>query len=206
MGDIASHVGIFDPALWTSAPLTFSQIHLPRLSPLPKVKGQYLQTVCAWLGEGGVLSCVGDHSLQDFKTQNLQNYFTTPNKNLGGEGGLRKVNTCRKVPIQVYAVCPFGFQFAHFNLFAFPCLFSICDFLRIFKLHLFLTNLLFILYWLLIYSDIIACILTCRIFFIVIGLVIFFPVIYRNTLFFWSFNIRTLDQLNCESSMNIIQV
>ncbi len=133
-------------------------------SPLPKIKVQYLQTVC--LGEGGVLSCVGNHILQGFNTQNLQNCFTTPNKNLGGEGGLRQINTCRKVPIQVYAVCPFGFPFALFSFASlkFHAFFHLCfPVYSMFILLLFLTNLLFILYWLLIYSDIIACILTCRI-------------------------------------------
>ncbi len=31
-GDTVSHVGIFDPALWTVAPVTFSLVHL---SPFP---------------------------------------------------------------------------------------------------------------------------------------------------------------------------
>jgi hypothetical protein len=33
--------------------------------------------------------------------QNLQNCFTTTNINLGGEGASKKINTCRKVPLQV---------------------------------------------------------------------------------------------------------
>ncbi len=55
---------------------------------------------------------VGDHTLHELnrpyltmQIQNLQNSYTTQNKNLGGEGamggGLRQINTCRKVPLQV---------------------------------------------------------------------------------------------------------
>ncbi len=44
-------------------------------------------TVSVWLCEGGgMLSCVGD--LISDQIPNLQNFFTTPNKNLGGEGAL----------------------------------------------------------------------------------------------------------------------
>ncbi len=52
------HVGIFEPALWTTAPLTFS---------------------------------LAQH------IQNIQNCKATPNK----KEGLRQINTCRKVPLQV---------------------------------------------------------------------------------------------------------
>jgi hypothetical protein len=38
---------------------TFSLVHLPHPSPLPKVNVQYIKTVCGWEGLG-VLSCVGD--------------------------------------------------------------------------------------------------------------------------------------------------
>ncbi len=37
-GDTVSHVGIFDPALWTIIPQTFSLVHLPPPPPL-KVQG-----------------------------------------------------------------------------------------------------------------------------------------------------------------------
>ncbi len=66
--------------------------------PPPKVKVQYIQTVCGWegVGPGGaLLSCAGDHippyrSLPlcfwpDSEPTTLLHY-TTPNKNLGGEG------------------------------------------------------------------------------------------------------------------------
>jgi hypothetical protein len=62
------------------------------LGPLKglQIRAQYIQTGCSCGGgEGeGVLSCVVDHILQEFKTnsvsdqiQNLQNCYTTPNKN-----------------------------------------------------------------------------------------------------------------------------
>jgi hypothetical protein len=75
---IVSHVGIFDPALWTVAPLTFSLVHSPPPSPLPCVKVQYIQTVCGWEGVGGVESCWRPYSagvLQSVsdQIQNLQN-------------------------------------------------------------------------------------------------------------------------------------
>jgi hypothetical protein len=34
--------------------LTFSLVHLPHPSPLPKVNVQYIQTVCGWEGVGVV--------------------------------------------------------------------------------------------------------------------------------------------------------
>jgi hypothetical protein len=85
------------------APLTFSLVHLP---PPPKVKVQYVQAVCGW-EEVGELTIVGDHILQEFNTlfsdqnQNLQNCFTTPEQKPRMGGGLRQMNTCRKVPLQV---------------------------------------------------------------------------------------------------------
>jgi hypothetical protein len=73
-------------------PSTFSLVHLP--PPLPKVKVQYIlyrQCVAGGWG-GGLLSCVGDHILQEVITyhsvsgqiQDVQNCYTTPNKNRGG--------------------------------------------------------------------------------------------------------------------------
>ncbi len=55
-GDTASHIGIFDPALWTVAPLTFS--HGSTLSsppfPFPCVNkyAVYTYTACKWRGLG----------------------------------------------------------------------------------------------------------------------------------------------------------
>jgi hypothetical protein len=82
---------------------------LPRPSPLPCVKVQYIQTVCDWEEwGGGALSFVGDHILQEFNTLFLTRFRTynialppQPNKNLGGEGGLRQISTGRKVLLQV---------------------------------------------------------------------------------------------------------
>ncbi len=54
----------FRPLLWTSAPLTFSLVHL---TPPPR-------------SITGVIHCVFD------QIQDLHNCFSTPNKNLGGEG------------------------------------------------------------------------------------------------------------------------
>jgi hypothetical protein len=50
-----------------------------------------------------MLSCAGDHILQEFNTmfdkiQNLQNCYTTPNKNLGGEGGSDRLTPTAKSP------------------------------------------------------------------------------------------------------------
>jgi hypothetical protein len=54
-GDTVSHV--FDPALCTSAPLTFSMVHLPPYPPFPKSMYSTKYTDSVWLGgdeEGGV--------------------------------------------------------------------------------------------------------------------------------------------------------
>ena len=71
----------FRPLLCTSAPLTFSLVHLSPL-PLPSVN-----SYCTGRGSGcvesictGVIHCVFD------QIPNLRNCFTAPNKNLGGEG------------------------------------------------------------------------------------------------------------------------
>jgi hypothetical protein len=61
------------------------------LLPCVNMYSVYTDTVCK--GGGGVIrGFVGDHILQEFNTlyltqiQNLQNCYTTPIKNLGGEG------------------------------------------------------------------------------------------------------------------------
>jgi hypothetical protein len=77
------------PALWTILLFTSPP------SPLPKVKVQYIQTVCGWegVGGGGILSCVGDHILQEFTTlyltrfRTLQNCLTTPEQKPRRGGG-----------------------------------------------------------------------------------------------------------------------
>jgi hypothetical protein len=65
IGDTVSHVAIFDPALWTVAPLTFSLVQLSPTPPLP---------------------CVNRY------TVNTSGYRVL---------GLRQINTCGKVPLQV---------------------------------------------------------------------------------------------------------
>jgi hypothetical protein len=69
-GDTVSHV--FDPALCNVyyCPSNLLYGSPPSsLSPLPKVKVQNIQTKSGWEGMGwGVLSCVGDHILQEFIT------------------------------------------------------------------------------------------------------------------------------------------
>jgi hypothetical protein len=64
-------------------PSTFSLTSPP--SPLPKLNEQYIQTVCGCGGGGGVELCCRPysgvlHSVSG-QVQNLQNCFTTPNKN-----------------------------------------------------------------------------------------------------------------------------
>ncbi len=90
----------FWPLLWSSAPLSFSLVDLP--PPPPCVNSIY--TVCnrgeggwnqvVWRASTGVLHSVLDQT----KPTKL---FYHPNKNLGGEGGLRQINTCRQIPLQV---------------------------------------------------------------------------------------------------------
>ncbi len=71
---IYRQVGIFSSC--ELLPMYFPS-DLPHPSPLPKVKVQYIQTVCRCGGGGvGVLSCVVDHILQDYtvsdQIQNLK--------------------------------------------------------------------------------------------------------------------------------------
>jgi hypothetical protein len=49
---LVSHVGIFDPALWTIALLTFSLVHLPHPSH-PSQNQSTVYTDSMWLGGGG---------------------------------------------------------------------------------------------------------------------------------------------------------
>ncbi len=73
--DTVSHVGIFDPALWTVAPLHFSLVQLSLRPPLPckiKYTVMYTRLQCVMGGGGGWYGVLG----------------------------LRQINTCRKVPWQ----------------------------------------------------------------------------------------------------------
>ncbi len=78
--------------------------------PLPRFpKSKYIicRQCVAGRGWGEVLSCAGDHILQEFNTLFLtrfRNYKTAlppKTENLGGERGFRQINTCRKVPLKV---------------------------------------------------------------------------------------------------------
>jgi hypothetical protein len=68
---------------------------------------QCIQTLCVW-ERVRVLSPLGDHILLEFNTlfpTRFRTYIIAlppqPNKNQGGEGGLRQINTCRNVPLHV---------------------------------------------------------------------------------------------------------
>ncbi len=70
--DTVSHVGIFDPALWTVAPLTFSLVHLSPSTPS-----------LLWISlQNTRIQCVGG--------------------GMGFQEGryLRQINTCHKVPFK----------------------------------------------------------------------------------------------------------
>ncbi len=68
----------------------------------PQVK-DFENTDSVRLGWGGVLSCVGDHNLPEFNTlykTRFRTYkiVTPPKQKRKRGGGLRQINTCRKVP------------------------------------------------------------------------------------------------------------
>jgi hypothetical protein len=64
----------FRPSFVKCCPSTLLSGLLP--PPPPKVKVHYIQTVCGWEGVGGVLSCVGDNILQEFKPLYLNRFNT----------------------------------------------------------------------------------------------------------------------------------
>jgi hypothetical protein len=117
-----SHVGIFDPALWTIAPLTFFLVHLPHPPPLSKFKVQYIQTLCGLEGGGCwvVLETIFCRSLtlcfwpDSEPTKLLHHRKQKPRR----RGGLRQINTCRKVPLHVnfFYIKTFGIAFYQSNL------------------------------------------------------------------------------------------
>ncbi len=78
-------------------------VNLP--PPLSSQSQSTLFTDSVWLGGGGgVLSCVGDHILQEFNTLFLTRFRTykiaRPPKQKPRRGGsLSQINTCRKVPL-----------------------------------------------------------------------------------------------------------
>jgi len=69
-GDTVSHVGIFDPALWTVTPLTFSLFYSPPFLWVNKYT-VYTYTVC----KGGVYGVIGGEGPQTDKYQ-PQSSFT----------------------------------------------------------------------------------------------------------------------------------
>jgi hypothetical protein len=83
-------VGIFDQFVNCLLPhgrRNYTYVLLPLyllsdLPPLPKLNVQHIQTVCGCVrgGGGGVELCCRPYSVSD-QVQNLQNCFTTPNKN-----------------------------------------------------------------------------------------------------------------------------
>jgi hypothetical protein len=74
-GGTVSHVGNFDPALGTVAPLTLSLVQLSSLHTSLCQSTAYTDSV--WLGEGGeALSPVGDHILLEFNTLYLTKFRT----------------------------------------------------------------------------------------------------------------------------------
>jgi hypothetical protein len=99
--EIQSIMLVFSDQL-SSSPLSCS----PPL-PHPKVKVQYIQTVCVWEGVGGcsVVLCWRPH-LQELNTLYLTRFRTykialPPQTKTWTGGGLRQINTCHKVPWQV---------------------------------------------------------------------------------------------------------
>ncbi len=106
-----SHVGIFDPALWSvlspTAHLPFSLVHhYP--SPLPCVNKYCICTIVniQCVRGGRVPGCVGHYILQEFYTVYLTRFRTykiarPPKTKIPRRGGgLRRINTCRKVLFQ----------------------------------------------------------------------------------------------------------
>jgi hypothetical protein len=88
-----------------------------------------IQTVCGWEGVGGgVLSCVGDHIMQEFNTLNLTRFRTykiaAPPPKKTYIGGLRQINTCHKVPLQFNF-----FRWRHFSLFSISLIF-LCNVMK----------------------------------------------------------------------------
>ncbi len=95
----------FRPLFWTSAPLTFSLVHLPHPFSVWISTGLCIYTVCNG-GGGGDLRVVWRASELDSTlcpwpdsepTKLLYHYKQKP----WGGGGLRQINTCLQVPLQV---------------------------------------------------------------------------------------------------------
>ena len=82
-------------------------VQLPPLPPFPKSKYSLNRQCVAVRGKGwGVLICVGDHILQEFNSLFLTRFRTykialPPQQKPWRGGGLRQINTCCKVSLQV---------------------------------------------------------------------------------------------------------
>ncbi len=93
-----SHCWYFWPSLVNYCPSNLLTGSLPPFLVWIST-GVWIFTVCNGGGGDGIGLC-GKHGVIHcvfYQIPNLQNCFTTPNKNLGGEGGLRQINTCRHV-------------------------------------------------------------------------------------------------------------
>ncbi len=82
--EIQSVMLVFSTRLVYCCPSTFSLTYLPSQSKRTVYTDS--GSGCGGVGCGRALSCVVDHILQEFNTvsnqiQNLQNCYTTPNKN-----------------------------------------------------------------------------------------------------------------------------
>jgi hypothetical protein len=100
---------------WRYSQVRTIALSLVPYTPPPFPNSMYVQYILVYtgnvwlgggLGEGEVFCCVGDHILQEFFTLYLTRFKTykiafPPNKNLRGVGGLRQINTCGKVALQV---------------------------------------------------------------------------------------------------------
>jgi hypothetical protein len=98
----------FSQSCWYSlnvAPLTLSLIKLSPLPLFPVSKYSIFRQCLAGRVGVGVLSCVGDHILQEFNTLYLPRFGTykivlQPQTKIYRRGeGLRQINTCHKAPI-----------------------------------------------------------------------------------------------------------
>ncbi len=118
--DKVSHVGIFDPALWAAAPLSFSLVkshpppHPPPFLCQRAVQYPILYTDSVWLGGGwGVLSpetiFCRSFTLCIWPDSEPTKLLDHPKQKPRREGGLRQINTCRKVSLQVHF-----FRWRHF--------------------------------------------------------------------------------------------
>ncbi len=103
--DTVSLVGFFDPALWTIAPLTYFLVHLPPPPPPPKSKYSMYRQCVAGRGWGCwvVLETIFGRSLSLFFRPDSEptKLLDDPKQKPERGGGLRQINTCRKVPLQV---------------------------------------------------------------------------------------------------------